>query len=52
MVLSTFSVDGENVEDRLVALDRRLTALEDSLSRLFHTLAASSVGIEASYRQK
>ena len=52
MVLSTFSVEGENVEDRLVALDRRLTALEDSLSRLFHTLAASSVGIEASYRQK
>ena len=48
MVLSTFSTDGENVADRLVALDRRLTTLEDSLSRLFHALSTtSSVNIKA-----
>ena len=48
MVLSTVSTDGENVADRLVALDRRLTTLEDSLSRLFHALSTtSSVNIKA-----
>jgi hypothetical protein len=52
MVFSTFSVDGENIADKLVALDRRLTTLEDSLSRLLPTLAASSVNIAASCRQK
>lgn len=42
MVLSTFNTEGESVADRLLALDHRLTALEDSLSRLFHALSNSS----------
>ena len=48
MVLSTFNTDGENVADSLVALDRRLTTLEDSLSRLFNALTRSSANINAS----
>jgi hypothetical protein len=48
MVLSTFNTDGENVADSLVALDRRLTTLEDSLSRLFNALTSTSANINAS----
>jgi hypothetical protein len=48
MVLSTFNTDGENVADSLLALDRRLTTLEDSLSRLFNALTRSSANINAS----
>jgi hypothetical protein len=48
MVLSTFNTDGENMADSLLALDRRLTTLEDSLSRLFNALTSTSANTNAS----
>jgi len=43
MMLNTTTGQSENLPYQVVALDRRLTALEDSLSRLLHALTCSSV---------
>jgi hypothetical protein len=48
MMLNATNANGENLADKLATLDRRLSILEDSLSRLFNALTRSSVDINAS----
>ena len=48
MMLNATNANGENLADKLAVLDRRLSILEDSLSRLFNALTRSSVDIHAS----
>jgi hypothetical protein len=50
VMLNTATVNGENPADKLAALDRRLTVLEVSMSRLVNALAGSSVNVIASER--
>ena len=48
MVLSTFNADGENVADQLIDLDRRLTILENSMTRVFHALTTTNIDLKTS----
>ena len=50
IMLSAPPASREEFADQLAALDRRLSTLEVSLSRLFNALAVSSVSINASQR--
>ena len=47
-MLDATTGQSEKLPDHVVALDRRLTALEDSLSRLLHALTSSSVNSKPS----
>jgi hypothetical protein len=46
MMLNASNANGENLVERLA--DRRLSILEDSMSRLFNALTSSSVNVNAS----
>jgi hypothetical protein len=48
MMLNASSADPENLVDRMAVLDRRLSILEDSMSRLFNALTSSSMNVNAS----
>ena len=48
MMLNASNANGENLVERLAVLDRRLSILEDSMSRLFNALTSSSVNVNAS----
>lgn len=48
VMLSSPSDGGEDFGDKLAALNRRLSVLEGSMSRMFNALAGSSIAINAS----
>ena len=48
MMLNASSADSENMADRMAVLDRRLSILEDSMSRLFNALTSSRINVNAS----
>ena len=47
VILNAPNANGENFADKLAALQRRLSILEVSMSRLVNALAGSSVAVKA-----
>jgi hypothetical protein len=50
MILNAGTPNGENHADELAALDRRLSILEESMSRLFGALTGSSLNVHAAQK--
>ena len=50
MILNVGTPGGENHADELAMLDRRISILEESMSRLFGALAGSSLNVQVAQK--